>query len=189
MSYPHYKTVLVNCFRSLQAALCSAQGCLQQVLMFGWCRYRWGRRCFTCRTTWARNLVTYGKVKGSSEPCVLPVWVSQVLYNITHMHEIRAFPMVWGGRGYGMRLELKIFPLKEFLFLSTKHCHWCCQFAWTGGDKIPCLGTLWHHSSQEMRCGEGSFQGLRGAGGGGWSCWCFLCWRQREAVLGSSWVK
>lgn len=106
--------------------------------MLGWCRHRWGRRCFTCRTIWARSLVTCGKGKGSSEPYELPVWVwdSQVLDNITHMHEIRAFPMLWGGRGCGMRLELKIFLLKEFLFLSPNHCQWCCHCAWTGGDKI-----------------------------------------------------
>lgn len=89
------------------------------------------------------------------------MWVreSQVLDNITHMHEIRVFPMVWRGRGCGMRLELKIFFLKEFLFLSTQHCQWCCHFAWTGGDKILCLGILWHHLL--VGCGEGSFEGAQ----------------------------
>lgn len=67
--------------------------------------------------------------------------------------------MVCGGRECGMRLKLKIFLLKEFFFLSTKHCQWCCQFAWTGGDKILCLGILWHHLS--VGCGEGPFQGAQ----------------------------
>lgn len=62
-----------------------------------------------------------------------------------------------------MRLDLKIFLLKEFLFLSTKHWHWCCQFAWMGGDKILCLGILgicwWVWTRPSPRGSEGAWAG------------------------------
>lgn len=92
-----------------------------------------------------------------------------MLDNITHMPEIRAFPMVWGGRGCGTGLELKIFLLKEFLSYlqnpATKHCHCCCQFAWAGGDKV-----LWHHLSVGLE--KALSKGLRGSLG--WRGWLEL---------------
>lgn len=44
----------------------------------------------------------------------------------------------------------------------------CCQFAWTGGDKILCFGVLWHPLS--VGCGEGPFQGAQR----GWLEWLVL---------------
>lgn len=97
-----------------------------------------------------------------------------MLDSITHMHKVRAFPMVKGGRGCGMGLELKIFLLKEFLSYlqnpATKHCHCCCQFAWTGGDKILCPGILWHHLSVGLE--KALSKGFRGSLG--WRGWLKL---------------
>lgn len=65
---------------------------------------------------------------------------------ITSLTCLKSEHFPWaGGRGCGMRLELNVFLLKEFLFLSTERCPWCCQFAWTGGDEILCFGVLWYH--------------------------------------------
>lgn len=55
-----------------------------------------------------------------------------------------------------MRLQLIYFLLKEFLFLSTKHCHWCCQFGLVG-IRSCALGFCGFVGG----CGEGPFQGAQ----------------------------
>lgn len=96
-----------------------------------------------------------------------------MLDNITHMHEIRAFPMGWGGRGCGTGLELKIFLLKEFLFLQNKTLPLLLPVCsdWWGKDPMPwdpvasfVRGVVEKALSKGLR-GSLGWWGVAGAGG------------------------